>query len=775
MIQSTGIKIKTELQIPQELKDNDNWVVVRENKIPYQINRKKAKCNDNNTWNTYDNCLNAMNNDSNIKGLGYMLSMQDDYIIIDIDKININKEKKLKFVNKYNTYTELSQSGKGFHLIFKTDKKEFEKYAKDIDLINYNSKDTLSAKNNDFEIYIDKRYFWLTGNIIDNKSEIKYIEFEELEEIFESIYDKKISIVTGGEVKLSPELTNKEILELCLNAKNKDKFLNLYNEEGKQGNSETDLSLLCILAFYTQNVNQLIKLMKESPRYRDKFNRDDYLKRTAIKAINLLEGNYYKTNETDFGDIFDKFLATIKKQGAIIPDTLKKPFWIFDKINEKTGEVTYKIACPILAEFLIKNCDFIFIKYSMKGMINRFLYEDNYYKLVNDNEFKGFIAKYIPLFLQSTRTINEVMNLIYLKKQCISNTEVNPEQYINFKNGLFNIESWKMEEHTPKIYSTIQLQCKYIPDVKLKNSIFDKYMNDLTEGKEDIKKLLLQYVGLVLSNIPGGLLKKSLFMVGPGDTGKAQLKNVIEKIIGIENSAACDLGEIEKRFGTQGLFNKRLAGSNDMGFITIKELKLFKKLTGNDPIEFEFKGEGVFTDKYNGTLWFACNELPKFGGDKGEHVYNRIIVVNCDNVIPLEKQNKKLENDMLKEKEYIISKCMIGLKQVLKNNYNFNIPEQCQLNLEKYKIDNDSILSFLNECCIIEENNKKELTKPIIYKIYKKWCEDNNNNYSEGKMKFNQVLKNKNLGEIKTINGIRYYKNFTIKEDAIKEYYNDYL
>ena len=36
-------------------------------------------------------------------------------------------------------------------------------------------------------------------------------------------------------------------------------------------------------------------------------------------------------------------------------------------------------------------------------------------------------------------------------------------------------------------------------------------------------------------------------------------------------------------------------------------------------------------------LWLCMNSLPKFGGDNGPWVYERIMVVTCDNVIPKEK------------------------------------------------------------------------------------------------------------------------------------------
>ena len=40
------------------------------------------------------------------------------------------------------------------------------------------------------------------------------------------------------------------------------------------------------------------------------------------------------------------------------------------------------------------------------------------------------------------------------------------------------------------------------------------------------------------------------------------------------------------------------------------------------------------------------NRLPKFGGDDGKWVYDRIMVVDCPNVIPKEQQDKQLLEKM---------------------------------------------------------------------------------------------------------------------------------
>lgn len=58
-------------------------------------------------------------------------------------------------------------------------------------------------------------------------------------------------------------------------------------------------------------------------------------------------------------------------------------------------------------------------------------------------------------------------------------------------------------------------------------------------------------------------MKKALFLVGDGDTGKSQLKSLVEHLLGKGNFIGTDLKDIESRFGTGAIYGTRLSGSSD--------------------------------------------------------------------------------------------------------------------------------------------------------------------------------------------------------------------
>lgn len=452
--------------------------------------------------------------------------------------------------------------------------------------------------------------------------------------------------------------------------------------------------------------------------------------------------------------------------------------WIDSSTNQKTMKTTYKIIHGILAEHIIKTVNFIHVRDNAINTTFIYMYIDGYYNLISDKDFQGFILKYIPIKIQKSKDTIEVFDIICQHATYINIDDLNKhEDIINFKDCIYNIKTCTIHKHSPKYLSTIRIDCNCPYNNHFeKNIIFDKYINDLSDCNEDKKSLILQFMGMALSNISGYRTKKSLFMVGPGNTGKSQIKELLTKIIGRKYCCSMDLKELEERFSTSQIYGKRLLGSNDMSFMTVKELKTFKKIVGGDTIYAEFKGKNGFDFQYKGIVWFCCNELPRFGGDKGEWVYNRIIPVQCNTVIEEEKQITTIVEDMLKEKEYIVFLALEELKKVIKNNYKYIVPNECNELLKKYTVINNSFLNFIEECTVERKDNKinDNCTCKRLYDVYVEWCKDNNSGYKESKNEVKKILQQINKNDIKILHGSYYWSKFTLslatKQDYLKIY-----
>ena len=214
--------------------------------------------------------------------------------------------------------------------------------------------------------------------------------------------------------------------------------------------------------------------------------------------------------------------------------------------------------------------------------------------------------------------------------------------------------------------------------------------------------------------------------------------------------------------------------------MSVGELKTFKSLTGGDHVMAEFKGMPLFTYRYDGFLWFCMNRLPKFGGDDGRWVFDRIMVLNCPNVIPLEEQDSQLLEKMIAERDGIVFKAVMALKNVIANGYRFTEPEKVIAARKAYLEETNTALAFWNECVVERENRKitDNCTTGKIYDVYKAWCQDNNNGYAKTAREFRNAIAD-HLGKehtdliTHTRNG-SFYLDYTLSHNAREHYSKAY-
>jgi hypothetical protein len=96
------------------------------------------------------------------------------------------------------------------------------------------------------------------------------------------------------------ELTDEEVIELARGAKNAAKFEPLWSGEvsGYPSHSEGDQALISLLAFYTQDEEQLDSLYRKSALCREKWlKRPDYRRRTIERALSNLTETYAPSDD----------------------------------------------------------------------------------------------------------------------------------------------------------------------------------------------------------------------------------------------------------------------------------------------------------------------------------------------------------------------------------------------------------------------------------------------------------------------------------------------
>lgn len=759
------------------------------------------------TWVPYEEAQKAAK-ERHYDGVGFKIPA--GYFFLDIDHREPEDPYVQTMLQRFHSYAERSVSGHGIHIYGKCDMTKLPTTMDSDGKCRLDKTYYTKNPNNDTELYIGgitNRFAVYTGDTVMTEplrdctdallvtldkdmrrkpKDDRNLNFSESGNIAESNRSKETKgnketerrkeIEKGDESKGAEKNTSqkvkslhgratcgKELFDLIANLtkqKNGDKFSKLYHDGDVSdygSPSEADCALCAMIAFRTgPDAATIDKVFRTSALYREKWEREDYRAATIAQGIAACHGTFHLS---------------------------KMPHPPFIHFNEATG-APY-VVVPLLAKYIREHLEYILVRDNGKQALLKYVYDNGLYRLVSNDMLLGLIKRYIAEYdeeLVKMRQVNETLQLLTTDLNYVSQNELDAcENFINFKNGLLYVDETKADlfPHSPGIYSTIQIPCEWTGQPS-PTPIFDRYLHTLTNGNQAVAQLLLEFIGVCLSNLKGWRLKKALFLVGEGDTGKSQLKSLVERLLGKGNFIGIDLKEIEARFGTGAIFGTRLAGSSDMSFLSVDELKTFKKITGGDSLYAEFKGQQAFEFTYNGLLWFCMNRLPKFGGDNGQWVYDRILVVHCPNVIPKEEQDKNLLDKMYEEREGIVYKAVQALQGVIRNDYRFTEPPSVTEARQKYRAKNSTVISFFEECmCPWPEGKiQKNGTTGRIYRVYQAWCRDNNAGFAKTAREFRQELAEHLKASYEDIStrrkGNTYYKDYTLTPEAKAEYSKEY-
>ena len=509
----------------QSLKQLPIWVCWKRDpdrgKIPKNpFTGGNAMSNNSQTWSDYNTALQAS---KQFDGIGFMFA--GGICGIDIDgEDGHTKDNPLsaELLDLFKgTYIEKSPSGSGYHIIFKCDMSR-------ISSENGKLSEAYYQKNphNGIECYfsgLTKRYFTFTGNMVSDAETVTNQTEQVL--LFLDKYMKrsgkdkqpvKVDYAAASDPAAPLVLSNTELIERAFRFKDGAKYQALWRGDisGYDSPSNADQALCNLLAFLTgKDCNRIDALFRQSGLMRDKWDEMHgamtYGAMTIQKAIEGCKNTYspqYKRSSDEGGGL---------------------PPFIIEDVNEKTGAVKYFVYCPALAQYIRENERYFFLKTpGEKQYIYWYNRKCGVYEPLSDNRFKGIIKAPIEAFdkgLVKMRDIDETF------KQLITDCDkdVEPEKLdsredlINFNNGFLVLSSLTLIPHTPEIFSTIQIPCNWNPQAR-DMPVFKRYINDLTDGNVEEIELLLEYGGLVMSNIRGTIDKSALFLVGKGHTGKSQ-------------------------------------------------------------------------------------------------------------------------------------------------------------------------------------------------------------------------------------------------------------
>ena len=734
-------------KIPQVLKNRNIWctwkyksVDGRKTKVPYNpANGKNARVNRPDSFKDYGTALKAL---KGYDGLG--IRVEGNIIAIDLD--HCLKDGKLDQLGAEvvahfkNTYIEISPSGTGLRIFVLMP----EGFIYD--------RDTYYIKRGPVEVYAagcTNRFVTVTGNVYQEKD----IALEEagIKWLLETIMPRITPVNQAtGQPSHESYLSDDSVLAVASTAKNKEKFNKLWSgsTEGYASNSEADLALCTILAFYANgNADQVDRLFRKSNLMRAKWNEkhgtDTYGNITIAKAVSSLKSFYSPVDTGDADEDFNDELHRLEKvnpidnktypwtdigAGKLFADYYKhilryvpeRRSWFFYSggiWSQDTGNLKAMFYCMELAKLLHV--------FAIK------IFNDDLRKQYMNYTRKWQTHGYRVNVLKDAQVYHPIPYALF-----------DSDTYIfNCANGTLHLDTGSFTEHQAADRLTKISPVNY--DAKAQSERWNSFINEIMSGDMEKTKFLQKILGYALS---GDTRHECMSVLYGASTrnGKGTLCESVLKVFGGYGCTARPETIALKSNNNSSNPSEDIARLAGVRFVNIAEpgkglilnTSQVKSMTGNDTLNARFLHENSFDFSPQFKLYINTNYLP---------VVNDITIFTSGRVIiiPFERHFDEAEQDKGLKHEFASPEVQSAILNWLIRGYEMLHkeglvqPESVIKATKQYQHDSNKTLLFVEDC--MEEGANYEDYTANVYDKYRIWCTDNGQ-YAESMRNFKQSL-----------------------------------
>jgi putative DNA primase/helicase len=345
--------------------------------------------------------------------------------------------------------------------------------------------------------------------------------------------------------------------------------------------------------------------------------------------------NYYKQKEHMSEEELEEFMENLASNTENRKmDVNPSPEFFFDEGTFLPKKVSDRIR-------------HLFTFHTFRETEEMLIYRDGVYERDGDTFVKETTNRLLDYRAEphySNKIVKQIKARTYTRRKQINQNS----NLINLKNCVLKLPELERKEHSPKYLTTIQLPVNYDPNANCPK--FKQFLDEILDTKT--KKMKIQEM-FGYSLIKDQKYQKAFLLYGDGSNGKSALLEILENLLGVENTSAVDLQELqESRFMVGRLYGKLSNIAGDIPNKTLKNTNRFKKLTGGDRIKGENKNEDAFFFRNSATLIFSANDMPKVE-NKQNAFYRRWCLIE----FPYKFTEK---NDQHKDKDKQIVEDIVG-------------------------------------------------------------------------------------------------------------------
>jgi P4 family phage/plasmid primase-like protien len=321
----------------------------------------------------------------------------------------------------------------------------------------------------------------------------------------------------------------------------------------------------------------------------------------------------------------------------------------------------------------------------------------------------------------STSIVNEAMN--HIRRRTYTNRpdfDASQPHILNLQNGLLNIDTLEIKEHSHDQLSLVQLPVKYDPVAKCPQIL--KFLGQVLHPQDVFTAM--EIIGYCLYKTAE--YEKAVMLVGSGSNGKSVFLKIIEALVGSQNTSHIALQDLDKdRFAAAGLYCKMVNT-----FADLKQLKLtssgnFKMLVSGDSIRAQNKFKDPFSFRNYAKLIFSANKIPE-SDDETYAYYRRWLILEFEKIFDDTRDTKLIDKlTVQQELSGLLNLALIALRK-LRNDNGFKDISVEKVR-KKYEEKSNTVKAFLDSECIIDISDPLcDVLTTDMYAAYCKFCKDNN-------------------------------------------------
>lgn len=290
---------------------------------------------------------------------------------------------------------------------------------------------------------------------------------------------------------------------------------------------------------------------------------------------------------------------------------------------------------------------------------------------------------------------------------------------VPFANGLLQVDSAQLVNHTPDYFNTDYVRCDYDPDAKA--HALNKFLCDLTGNDPEATETLMEFVGTRL--VGDDRYQKMLVVVGPSGSGKGTFDRLLSKLLGRRHAGVRMDDYKNNGFPIEPLLGKTLVTFSDQrAHLNMKRFTdLLLQVVGGDAVSVRrpYEKQSVSV-RLPLTFMILSNEVPVLPDNAGALV-RRVIAIRTPNTFA-GREDYDLDAKLADELPAFVNMGLAAYARLVERG-KFVQPESGLEILGLLRENASYLANFVEDCCDVGPEFYE--AKAAIHQRWQMWCRTN--------------------------------------------------